>query len=186
MWCLPRHALRPSPSSAMCRPTLALRRSTCSASGACVYLPACLPWPGLAITLHSVVPAKSTNAHFSVSQVTEWRRQAVPTSHASLTAPVKHSQGRTFQKEGPASLSPLYFPLSFSSPSSFTCGTAGPPSSPHSTTLMYLSALVLAMLGLSYASVPLYRMFCQATGFGGTVKRREVCSPPPSKSAFET
>jgi cytochrome c oxidase assembly protein subunit 11 len=26
------------------------------------------------------------------------------------------------------------------------------------------------MLGLSYASVPLYRMFCQATGYAGTVK----------------
>jgi len=26
------------------------------------------------------------------------------------------------------------------------------------------------MVGLTYAAVPLYRMFCQATGFGGTVK----------------
>lgn len=31
-------------------------------------------------------------------------------------------------------------------------------------------ALVVGMVGLTYASVPLYRMFCQATGFGGTVK----------------
>ncbi len=29
----------------------------------------------------------------------------------------------------------------------------------------------LAMLGLGYASVPLYRLFCQATGFGGTTQR---------------
>ncbi len=29
---------------------------------------------------------------------------------------------------------------------------------------------MIGMLGLSYASVPLYRMFCQATGYGGTVK----------------
>jgi len=28
-----------------------------------------------------------------------------------------------------------------------------------------------AMLGLGYAAVPLYRMFCQATGFGGTTQR---------------
>ena len=28
-----------------------------------------------------------------------------------------------------------------------------------------------AMLGLGYASVPLYRLFCQATGFGGTTRR---------------
>lgn len=31
-----------------------------------------------------------------------------------------------------------------------------------------LAALVLGMLGLAYASVPLYRLFCQVTGFGGT------------------
>lgn len=30
--------------------------------------------------------------------------------------------------------------------------------------------LVVGMVGLTYASVPLYRMFCQATGFGGTIK----------------
>lgn len=35
---------------------------------------------------------------------------------------------------------------------------------------MYLFAVVVGMVGLTYASVPLYRMFCQATGFGGTVK----------------
>jgi cytochrome c oxidase assembly protein subunit 11 len=29
----------------------------------------------------------------------------------------------------------------------------------------------LAMLGLGYASVPLYRLFCQATGWGGTTQR---------------
>ena len=29
----------------------------------------------------------------------------------------------------------------------------------------------LSMLGLGYASVPLYRMFCQATGFNGTTQR---------------
>lgn len=31
-----------------------------------------------------------------------------------------------------------------------------------------LAGLVVAMVGLSYASVPLYRLFCQLTGFGGT------------------
>jgi cytochrome c oxidase assembly protein subunit 11 len=29
----------------------------------------------------------------------------------------------------------------------------------------------LAMLGLGYAAVPLYSMFCQVTGFGGTTQR---------------
>lgn len=31
--------------------------------------------------------------------------------------------------------------------------------------------VALAMLGLGYASVPLYRLFCQATGFNGTTQR---------------
>ena len=31
--------------------------------------------------------------------------------------------------------------------------------------------IALAMLGLGYASVPLYRLFCQATGWGGTTQR---------------
>ncbi len=31
-------------------------------------------------------------------------------------------------------------------------------------------AAVVGMVGLSYASVPLYRLFCQVTGFGGTTK----------------
>ena len=40
--------------------------------------------------------------------------------------------------------------------------------------LSYLTALVFAMVGCTYASVPLYRRFCQATGYGGTTQRREV------------
>ena len=32
-------------------------------------------------------------------------------------------------------------------------------------------AVVVGMTGMSYASVPLYRMFCQITGFGGTTQR---------------
>ncbi|XP_042489723.1 cytochrome c oxidase assembly protein COX11, mitochondrial [Macadamia integrifolia] len=39
--------------------------------------------------------------------------------------------------------------------------------------LIYLTALVFAMVGATYAAVPLYRRFCQATGYGGTVQRRE-------------
>lgn len=31
--------------------------------------------------------------------------------------------------------------------------------------------MALTMLGLGYASVPLYRLFCQVTGFGGTTQR---------------
>ncbi|KAL9332472.1 hypothetical protein ACSQ67_002082 [Phaseolus vulgaris] len=40
--------------------------------------------------------------------------------------------------------------------------------------LLYLTGLVFAMVGCTYAAVPLYRRFCQATGYGGTVARRET------------
>ena len=36
-----------------------------------------------------------------------------------------------------------------------------------------LAVLVCAMVGLSYASVPLYRAFCAATGFNGQARRAE-------------
>jgi cytochrome c oxidase assembly protein subunit 11 len=36
-----------------------------------------------------------------------------------------------------------------------------------------LAGLVAAMVGLSFASVPLYRLFCQATGYGGTPQRAD-------------
>ena len=39
------------------------------------------------------------------------------------------------------------------------------------TTVALLAAVVGGMVGLSFASVPLYRLFCQATGFGGTTQR---------------
>jgi len=37
-----------------------------------------------------------------------------------------------------------------------------------------LVGLVAAMLGLSFAAVPLYRIFCQATGYGGVPQRAEA------------
>lgn len=37
------------------------------------------------------------------------------------------------------------------------------------TTVTYMAALAVAVVGLSYAAVPLYRIFCQASGYGGTV-----------------
>jgi cytochrome c oxidase assembly protein subunit 11 len=41
----------------------------------------------------------------------------------------------------------------------------------NATTFALLAAVVFGMAGLSFASVPLYRLFCQATGFGGTTQR---------------
>lgn len=53
-------------------------------------------------------------------------------------------------------------------------------------------AVILGMVGVSYAAVPLYRMFCQATGYGGTLRpaaqiedkiRRRDESPNPDLEA---
>lgn len=38
-------------------------------------------------------------------------------------------------------------------------------------TVVLLASVVAGMTGLAFASVPLYRMFCEATGFGGTTQR---------------
>lgn len=38
-------------------------------------------------------------------------------------------------------------------------------------TLSVLAAVVFGMVGLAYASVPLYRIFCQVTGFGGPTQQ---------------
>ena len=43
----------------------------------------------------------------------------------------------------------------------------------NSRTALLMALLVAAMVGLAFASVPLYRMFCQVTGFGGTPLRAE-------------
>jgi cytochrome c oxidase assembly protein subunit 11 len=40
-------------------------------------------------------------------------------------------------------------------------------------TALMMALLVAAMLGLAFASVPLYRLFCQVTGFGGTTQRAD-------------
>jgi cytochrome c oxidase assembly protein subunit 11 len=44
---------------------------------------------------------------------------------------------------------------------------------------------VLGMVGLTYASVPLYSMFCQATGFGGTTQRADA-APETATGKFIT
>lgn len=39
---------------------------------------------------------------------------------------------------------------------------------------MVMVLIALAMLGLGFAAVPLYRLFCQVTGFNGTTQRATV------------
>lgn len=45
-------------------------------------------------------------------------------------------------------------------------------------TLSIVLFTVAAMVGLAFASVPLYDMFCRVTGFGGTTMRSDA--PPPT------
>ena len=43
--------------------------------------------------------------------------------------------------------------------------------------------IVAGMVGLAYASVPLYDLFCRVTGFGGTTQISDVAAPGASGSA---
>jgi cytochrome c oxidase assembly protein subunit 11 len=53
----------------------------------------------------------------------------------------------------------------------------GPPTGGrHYVVAAICSAIVLAMAGLSYAAVPLYRLYCQATGYQGTTQRANKAS----------
>ena len=36
--------------------------------------------------------------------------------------------------------------------------------------LAVVAVVAVSMVGLAYASVPLYKLFCQVTGFGGTTQ----------------
>jgi len=51
------------------------------------------------------------------------------------------------------------------------------------TTLIACVALVGVMVGAAYAAVPLYRLFCQLTGFGGTT---QVASAAPANALAQS
>ncbi|MFA5122658.1 cytochrome c oxidase assembly protein [Zavarzinia sp.] len=44
----------------------------------------------------------------------------------------------------------------------------------HGRTALILAGVFFGMIGLTYASVPLYYLFCEATGFGGATKRADT------------
>jgi cytochrome c oxidase assembly protein subunit 11 len=44
----------------------------------------------------------------------------------------------------------------------------------HGAMVVILVAVLAGMTGLTFASVPLYRIFCGATGFGGTIQRAQA------------
>jgi cytochrome c oxidase assembly protein subunit 11 len=47
---------------------------------------------------------------------------------------------------------------------------------------LLLFTVVIGMVALAFASVPLYRLFCEVTGFGGTPQRVEAQSAPAAVS----
>lgn len=57
---------------------------------------------------------------------------------------------------------------------------ARPSSRGHGMVAASCGLFVLAMVGAAYAAVPLYQMFCQATGFGGATK---VATAAPAKAS---
>jgi cytochrome c oxidase assembly protein subunit 11 len=52
------------------------------------------------------------------------------------------------------------------------------------TTVVLLLAVVAGMVGLSFASVPLYRLFCAATGYGGTTQRASTVPAEVAKAVI--
>ena len=55
----------------------------------------------------------------------------------------------------------------------------------HGTTVILLLAVIAGMGGLTAASVPLYRIFCAATGYGGTTQRADA-APKDVSTAIVT
>ena len=59
------------------------------------------------------------------------------------------------------------------------------PARRHVTTVVLLLTVMAGMFGLTAAAVPLYRIFCAATGFGGTTQRADA-APADIAKAFVT
>ena len=51
--------------------------------------------------------------------------------------------------------------------------------------IITLAVFVCVMIGVAYASVPLYTLFCKATGLGGTTQRAET-APTQTKDRYIT
>ena len=99
-------------------------------------------------------------------------QRAAPVSTQSLSSrPPVHSGHST----KPPTL--LYYPspcISLLHNRHFTSNTRGSHRTSNTSTVRYIVATTIAVLGLSYAAVPLYRLFCQASGYGGTVTKVEA------------
>ena len=51
-------------------------------------------------------------------------------------------------------------------------------------TAVFLFAVSGGMVGMAFASAPLYRLFCQVTGFGGTPKTDIMAKPTALSDRF--
>ncbi len=60
------------------------------------------------------------------------------------------------------------------------------PTASNRRTGLIMLGFAIAMLGLGYAAVPLYRLFCQVTGFGGTTQRVGEAQASTVKVAAQT
>ena len=54
--------------------------------------------------------------------------------------------------------------------------STGPTTRRQTTVAIAAGSIAVVMLGMAYAAVPLYQMFCQVTGFGGTTQRADAPS----------
>ena len=63
---------------------------------------------------------------------------------------------------------------SFSTSSTFKSSNTSQFTNANRTTLKYIISIAIVVVGLSYAAVPLYRVFCQASGYGGTTALAEA------------
>lgn len=52
-------------------------------------------------------------------------------------------------------------------------------------TVTVLASVILGMLGLTAASVPLYRLFCQVTGYGGTTQVADQLPASPASTTVK-
>ncbi len=55
----------------------------------------------------------------------------------------------------------------------------------NTVTALLACAAIAGMLGLTAASVPLYRLFCAATGYGGTTRVAEAAPAAPSERTIK-
>ncbi len=63
--------------------------------------------------------------------------------------------------------------------------TAASPRRATLRTALIGGAIAVSMVGLAYASVPLYRIFCQVTGFGGTTQVATTAAPGATAHAIK-